>query len=158
MVISAGGKAVISPQGRKCRHDTIFPSEPEIDKADVVRRRIKSRATPSPSQRVRHIRLGNADNNAPAILRVPGYIAVWSAEGAKVFDRRAAAPESSVPALVSRQVGIACHPATVIDAVSPVYYSAERVEVDYVVCLRQGRSAAGRAKDDKKRLKRFPSS
>ena len=76
-VVGSGGKAVIST--RKCGqspHLALFPNEPEIDKADIVRPTVESEATPPLPQRLRRGSLGNTHDDALGIFDVPCYTAV----------------------------------------------------------------------------------
>src|SRR4030095_9931094 len=100
------GKAVVSAQGRQRSHLAAFPNEPEIDITDVVRPRIESEATPPLPQRLRRGSLGNTHDDAAVVLHVPGDIAVWSAEGAKVLDRAGCtiSPQGGMATRVSPQV------------------------------------------------------
>src|SRR5439155_24015867 len=78
-VVGSGCKAVIST--RKCGqspHLALFPNEPEIDKADIVRPTVESEATPPLSHRLRRGCLGNTHDDALGIFHVPCYTAVWS--------------------------------------------------------------------------------
>src|SRR5439155_20776958 len=86
-VVGSSGKAIISTQCGKSSHLALFPNKPKINKADIVRSRIKSRATPELSQRLRRSSLGNTDDDAPIIFYGPCDIAVWSAERAEIEYR-----------------------------------------------------------------------
>src|SRR5215472_6858040 len=117
-VISSGCKAVIS--ARKCgkpSHLVVLPNEPEVDIADVVRRTVESRATPSFPERLRIGGLRNTHDDALSIFNVPCDTAVWSAERAEIGEQTAS-PQRSVPVSI-REPGISCRPTLVIDAVSP---------------------------------------
>src|SRR4029077_20322768 len=117
-VVGSGCKAVISARKRqKSSHLVVLPNEPEVNIADVVRRTVESRATPSLSERLRIGRLRNTHDDALSILHVPSDTAVRSAKRAEVGEQ-AASPQRSVPVPI-RQPGITCRPAQVIDAVSP---------------------------------------
>src|SRR5713101_8983367 len=116
-VIGSCGKAVIAAwKIGKSPHRalSIFPDEPEIDIADVVRRTVESRATPRLSERLRRRSLRNTHDDTRGIFHVPCDTAVWSAECEEVGEC-AASPQRSVPVPI-RQSGIACHPALIIDA------------------------------------------
>ena len=64
-VVGSGGKAVISTwKIGKSPHLAVFPNEPEIDVADVVRRTVESRATPSLPERLRIGSLRNTHDDA----------------------------------------------------------------------------------------------
>ena len=126
-VVGSGCKAVISARKMgKSSHLVVFPNEPEIDIADVVRRTVESRATPSLPERLRIGGLRNTHDDALSILHVPCDTAVWSAKCAEVGEQTAS-PQRSVPVPI-RQPGIACRPALVIDAVSAVTRSTKRRE------------------------------
>src|SRR5437870_11865640 len=81
-VVGSGCKPVIST--RKCvqsPHLVLFPNEPEIDIADVVRRTVESRATPVLTVRLRRRgSLGNTHDDARGIFHVPCDTTVWSSE------------------------------------------------------------------------------
>src|SRR6266567_6561436 len=85
-VVGSGGKAVISARKiGKSPHLVLFPNEPEVDIADVVRRTVESRATPVLTVRLRRRgSLGNTHDDSRGIFHVPSYTAVWSAECAQV--------------------------------------------------------------------------
>src|SRR4030095_4672582 len=117
-VVGSCRKAVMAAwKWGKSSHLVVLPNEPEVDKADVVRRTVKSRATPSLSERLRIGGLRNTNDDALSILYVPCDAAVGSAKGAQVSEHTAS-PQRSVPVSI-REPGIACRPALVIDAVSP---------------------------------------
>src|SRR5262249_26526433 len=130
-VVGSCGKAVISPRKiGKRPHRASFPNKPEIDIADVVRRTVEIPATPV-LDRLRRESLGNTHEDSRGIFHVPCDTAVWSAKRAEVGEHTAS-PQRSVPAPI-RVSGIACHPAQVIDAVSPATRSADIREVRYLV-------------------------
>ena len=84
-VVGSGGKAVVSTRKiGKSPHLVVFPNEPEIDIADVVRRTVESRATPSLPERLRIGSLRNTHDDSLSILHVPCDTAVWSAKCAEV--------------------------------------------------------------------------
>src|SRR6266487_1215495 len=110
-VIGSRGKAVISTRKiGKSPHLALalFPNEPEINKAGAIRWTVEVKATPE--------------------------LAVRSAECVEV-RYRTVSPQSSVPAQVIRQSGIACHPGLVIDAVSSTARPAKPGEVRHLVLL-----------------------
>src|ERR1700757_3457134 len=116
-VVGSGCQAVIPAWKREeTSHLFVLPNEPEVDIADVVRRTVESRATPSLAQRLRIGGLRDTDDDVLSVLHVPRDAAVWSAECAEVGEQ-AVSPQRSVPVSI-RQSGIACRPAQVIDAVS----------------------------------------
>src|SRR5215475_14715520 len=117
-VVGSGRKAVMTARKwGKSSHLVVLPNEPEIDEADVVRRTVESRATPSLPERLRIGGLRNTHYDALSILYVPCDTAVWSAKRAEVGEQTAS-PQRSVPVSIL-EPGIACRPALVIDAVSP---------------------------------------
>src|SRR6266496_1231688 len=117
-VVGSGCKAVIAARKwGKSSHHVVLPNEPEVDIADVVRRTVESRATPSLPERLSIGGLRNTHDDALSILHVPGDTAVRSAKRAEVGEQ-AASPQRSVPIPI-RQPGITCRPAQVIDAISP---------------------------------------
>jgi len=81
-VVGSGCKAVISARKwEKSPHRAVFPNEPEIDIADVVRRTVESRATPVLTVRLRRRgSLGNTHDDARGIFHVPCDTTVWSSE------------------------------------------------------------------------------
>ena len=84
-VIGSSRKAIISTrEWGKSSHLVVLPNEPEVDIADVVRRAVESRATPSLPERLRIGGLRNAHDYALGILHVPRHTAVWSTECAEV--------------------------------------------------------------------------
>src|SRR5205823_3476945 len=155
-VIGSGGKTIVSTRKiGKRPHLVVFPNEPEVDIAYVVRRTVESRATPV-LDRLRRKSLGNTHEDARGIFHVPCDTAVWSAQCAEIREQTVS-PQCSVPIPV-RQSGIACHPALVVNAVSPATSSSEAGKIRHLVmpfcfCLRlfrslckrgrQGRSATG---------------
>ena len=165
-IVGSCGKAIISTRKiGKSPHlvQVLFPNEPEVDIADVVRRTVESRATPALAERLRVGSLRNTHDDSRGILHVPGDTAVWSPKCAEVGERTVS-PQRSVPVPI-RQSGIACHPALVIDAVSPATRAAEIGEVRHLVlrfclycfrplCLhrRQSRSAADSDQNNEKTL------
>src|SRR5439155_7255224 len=133
-VIGSCGKAVIAAwKIGKSPHRalSILPNEPEIDIADVVRRTVESRATPSLPQWLRIGSLGNTHDDSRGIFHVPCDTAVWSAECEEV-GQQTVSPQRSVPVPI-RQSGIACHPGLVINTISPVTRSAKPGEVRHLV-------------------------
>src|SRR5215467_12989548 len=117
-VVGSGRKAVMTARKwGKSSHLVVLPNEPEVDVADVVRRTVERRATPSLPERLRIGGLRNTHDDALSILYVPCDAAVRSAERAQVGEKTAS-PQGSVPVSV-QEPGIACRPALVIDAVSP---------------------------------------
>src|SRR5438067_8535281 len=123
-VVGSGCKAVIAARKwGKSPHLVVLPNEPEVDIADVVRRTVESRATPAFAEQLRVGSLGNTHDNSRGIFHVPCDTAVWPPECAEVGEQTAS-PECSVPVPI-RQSGIACHPALVINAVSPATRSTE---------------------------------
>src|SRR5439155_22822401 len=78
--------------------------------------------------------LRNNRDAALHILYIPCCTAGWSPEYAEV-RQRTASPQRSVPGLVSRQPGVACHPSLIVNAVSAATGSSERVEFGYLVLL-----------------------
>src|SRR5437773_6929649 len=131
-VVGSGCKAVIAARKwGKTPHLVVLPNEPEIDIADVVRRTVESRATPVLAEQLRIGSLGNTHDDSRSILHVPCDAAVWSAKCAEVGEQTAS-PQRTVPVPI-RQSGIACHPALVIDAVSPTTRAAEIGEVRHLV-------------------------
>src|SRR6266487_1123244 len=136
-VIGSRGKAVISTRKiGKSPHRALalFPNEPEIDKAGAIRWTVEVKATPELAVRFRVGSLRNTHNDTLCIFQVPCYTAVWSAECVEV-RYRTVSPQSSVPAQVIRQSGIACHPGLVIDAVSSTARPAKPGEVRHLVLL-----------------------
>ena len=83
----------------------VFPNEPEVDKADVVRRTVEKRATPSLPERLRIGSLRNTHDDTLGILHPPGDTAVWSAKCVEVGEQTFS-PQRSVPVPI-RQSGIA---------------------------------------------------
>src|SRR5438067_5593097 len=84
-VVGSGGKAIISARKiGKSPHLVLFPNEPEVDIADVVRRPVESRATPALAEQLRVGSLGNTHDDSRGIFHVPCDTAVWSAECAEV--------------------------------------------------------------------------
>src|SRR5438067_11438773 len=80
-VVGSGGKAVIAARKwGKSSHLVVLPNEPEIDIADIVRRTVKSRATPAFAEQLRVGSLGNTHDDSRRIFHVPRDTAVWSAE------------------------------------------------------------------------------
>src|SRR5207253_6569068 len=79
-VVGSSGKAVISARKwGKSPHLALFPNEPEIDIAGVVRRTVESRATPVLTVRLRRRgSLRNTHADSRGIYHVPCYTAVWS--------------------------------------------------------------------------------
>ena len=66
-VVGSGSKAVIATRKiGKSPHLVVLPNEPEIDIADVVRRTVESRATPSLPER---LRIGGLRNTHDDSLR-----------------------------------------------------------------------------------------
>src|SRR5437870_2665397 len=135
-IVGSCGKAIIS--SRKIGQSphlaqALFPNEPEVDIANVVRRTVESRATPALAERLRIGSLRNTYDDALGIFNVPCDAAVWSAKCAQVREQ-AASPQRSVPVPI-RQSGIACHPTLVIDAVSPATRAAEIGQVRHLVLL-----------------------
>ena len=64
-VVGSGCKAIISARKwRKSSHLVVLPNEPEVDIADVVRRTVESRATPSLPERLRIGGLRNTHDDA----------------------------------------------------------------------------------------------
>src|SRR5262245_36500746 len=127
-VVGSGRKTVVSTREiRKGPHLVLFPNKAEIDKADGERPRVKRCATPSLSERFRVGGLRDTHDNALSILHVPCDTAVWPPKCAEV-RKRTVAPQSSVPALISRQPGVACPPTQIIDTVSGVTGPAKRGE------------------------------
>src|SRR5437667_5356280 len=124
-VVGSGCKAVISARKwEKSPHRAVFPNEPEIDIADVVRRTVESRATPVLTVRLRRRgSLGNTHDDARGIFHVPCDTAVWSAKCAEIREQTVS-PQRSVPVPIQHS-GIACHPALVINTISPATRSAE---------------------------------
>src|SRR5262249_40798524 len=116
-VVGAGGKAVIAPQRGERLHYTVLPHKPKTGISGIVRPREERRATPFLSQRLRRGGLGDAHDNAPVIFHGPCHITVRSAECAEVL-RQSISPQGGMPALVSWQIGIARHPAAVIDTIA----------------------------------------
>src|SRR4029078_8919204 len=83
-VIGSGGKAVVSTRKiGEPSHLAPFPNEPEIDIAGVVRRTVKSRATPVLAEWLRRESLGNTHDDSRGIFHVPRNTAVLSAECAE---------------------------------------------------------------------------
>ena len=117
-VVGSRCKAIISARKYgKSSHLVVLPNESEVDIADVVRRTVKRRATPSLPERLRIGGLRNSHDDALSILHVPCDAAVWSAKCAEVGEQTAP-PQRSVPVSI-RHSGISCRPALIIDAVSP---------------------------------------
>ena len=84
-VVGSGGKAIISSSKiGQSPHLALFPNEPEVDIADVVRRTVESRATPALAEQLRVGSLGNTHDDARGIFHVPCDTTVWSAECAQV--------------------------------------------------------------------------
>src|SRR5882724_10596467 len=131
-VVGSGGKAVISARKvGKSPHLVLFPNEPEVDIADVVRRTVESRATPALAEQLRVGSLGNTHDDSRRIFHVPCDTAVWSAKCAEVGEH-AVSPQRSVPVPI-RQSGIACRRALVINAISPATRSAKIRKSRHVV-------------------------
>src|SRR5439155_11782763 len=85
-VVGSGGKAVISAREiGQPPHLVLFPNEPEVDIADVVRRTVESRATPALAEQLRVGILANTDYDSRGIFHVPSYTVVWSAECAEII-------------------------------------------------------------------------
>src|SRR5207247_11257853 len=123
------GKIIFSTRKiGKRPHLVVFPNEPEVDIAYVVRRTVEIPATPV-LDRLRRESLGNTHEDARGIFHVPCDTAVWSAKCAEIREQPVS-PQRSVPAPV-RVSGIACHPALVIDAVPPSTLSADCRHVRY---------------------------
>src|SRR5438094_9052432 len=84
-VVGSGGSASIcSSKIGQSPHLALFPNEPEVDIADVVRRAVESRATPALAQQLRVGSLGNTHDDSRGVFHVPCDTAVWSAECAEV--------------------------------------------------------------------------
>src|SRR4029450_368352 len=131
-VIGSCSKAIISSRKiRQSPHLVVLPNEPEVDKADVVRRTVESCATPAFAKQLRVGSLGNTHDDSRGIFHVPCDTAVWSAKCAEVGEQTAS-PQRSVPVPIGLS-GIACHPALVIDAVSPATRAAEIGEGRYLI-------------------------
>src|SRR6058998_1505707 len=131
-VVGSGCKAIISSRKiGQSPHLVVLPNEPEVDIADVVRRTVEKRATPSLPQWLRVGSLGNTHDDSRRIFHVPCDTAVWSAKCAEVGEQTVS-PQRGVPVPI-RQSGIACHPALVIDAVSPTTRAAEIGEFRHLV-------------------------
>src|SRR5438045_4536660 len=131
-IVGSCGKAVISSRKvGKASHLVVFPNKSEVNIADIVRSTVESRATLSLPKRLRAGCLRNTHDDALSILHVPCDTAVWSAKCAEVSEQ-AVSPQRSAPIPI-RQSGIACHPALIIDAVSPATRSAEVGEVRHLV-------------------------
>jgi hypothetical protein len=86
-VIGSRGKAVIST--RKCGQSphlalALFPNEPEVDKADVVRRSVEIHTTPVLAVRLRIGSLRNTHDNARGIFHVPCDTTVGSPERVEI--------------------------------------------------------------------------
>ncbi len=95
-VIGSCRKTIVSTRKiGKSPHLVVFPNKPEIDIAYVVRRTVKSRATPV-LDRLRRESLGNTHEDARGIFHVPCDTAVWSAKCAEVREQTAS-PQRSVP-------------------------------------------------------------
>src|SRR5881296_1793952 len=133
-VVGSSCKAIISSSKiGQSPHLVVLPNEPEIDIADVVRRAIESRAAPALAEQLPVGSLRDTHDDALSILYVPCDTAVWSAKCAQVGEQTAS-PQRSVPVPI-RPSGIACHPALVIDAVSPATRAAEIGEGRHLVLL-----------------------
>src|SRR5438105_9518826 len=84
-VIGSGSETVVSASKiGQSPHLALFPNEPEIDIADVVRRTVESRATPALPEQLRVGSLGNTHDDSRGIFHIPCDTAVWSAECAEV--------------------------------------------------------------------------
>src|SRR5262249_1569447 len=117
-VVGSRRKAVMAAwKWGKSSHLVVSPNEPEVDIADVVRRTVERRATPSLPERLRVGGLRNTHDDALSILYVPCDTAVRSPKCAEVGEYTAS-PQRSVPVSI-RESGIACRPALVVDAISP---------------------------------------
>src|SRR6266403_1182790 len=102
MIVGSCSKAVISTREIwKPPHFTLFPNEPEIDKADRKGPRVEGRATPELAPWLRICCLGNTYDDALGILHVPCDAAVGSTECAEV-EQRTVSPQNSMPRLVAR--------------------------------------------------------
>src|SRR4029079_14572415 len=132
-VVGSGNKAVVSSRKiGKAPHLVLFPNKPEIDKTDGERPGVETSATPSLPERLRIGGLRDTHDDTLSILHVSCHTAVWPPKCAQV-RKRTVAPQSSVPALISRQPGVACHPTLIIDAVSGVTRPAERGEFRHLI-------------------------
>src|SRR4029077_18083819 len=119
-VVCSGNKTVVSSRKiGEAPHLVLFPNKPEIDKADSERPGVESCATPSFPERLRIGGLRDTHDDALSILYAPCDTAVRSHKCAEVSERTVP-PQSSVPALISRQPGVACRPTLIVDAVSGV--------------------------------------
>src|SRR5215813_8515368 len=106
-VIGSSGEPVISTwKVGKSPHRalSVFPDKPEIDIADVVRRTVESRATPSLSERLRIGGLRDTNDDSCGIFHVPCDTAVGSAKCAEIGEQTVS-PQRSVPVPV-RQSGV----------------------------------------------------
>jgi hypothetical protein len=84
-VIRSGGKTVVSTRKiGQSPHLALLPNKPEVDIADVVRRTVKSRATPVLAEWLRRESLGNTHDDSRGIFDIPCYATVWSAECVEV--------------------------------------------------------------------------
>src|SRR5205823_9487487 len=127
-IVGACGKAIISSRkSGQSPHLVVFPNEHEVDIADVVRRAVERRATPSLAKRLRIGGLRNTHDDSRGIFHAPRDTAVWSAECEEV-GQQTVSPQRSVPVPI-RQSGITGHPGLVINTVSPVTRSAKPGEV-----------------------------
>src|SRR5262249_209971 len=123
-VVGSGGKTIVSTRKiGEGPHVVVFPNEPEVDIADVVRRTVEIPATPVLAVRLRRESLGNTREDARGIFHIPCDAAVWSAKCPEVGEQTAS-PQRSMPVPI-RESGIACHPVQVINAVSPATRSAD---------------------------------
>src|SRR4029079_6941964 len=96
-VVGSGRKAVISAgKWGKTSHLVVLPNEPEVDKADVVRRTVESRATPSLPERLGIGGLRNTHDDALGILHIPCDTAVRSPKCAQISEETAS-PQCCVP-------------------------------------------------------------
>src|SRR6516165_12816846 len=87
-IVGSGRKAVMpARKWGKSSHHVVLPNEPEVDKADVVRRTVESRATPSLAERLRIGGLRNTDDDSLSILYVPCDTAVRSSKCAEVGEQ-----------------------------------------------------------------------
>src|SRR6266542_2302523 len=111
---------------------TAWSHVPETDKTGRSSRGEKGRAAPVLPQWIGRGSLGYARKPANVVLHWPCHAAVRPSESAEV-DLRSVEPEGRVPTLVSREVGVACHPAPIVDAVASADRATERGEAHHVV-------------------------
>src|SRR5215470_12125892 len=134
-VVGSRGKAVVAAwKIGKFPHwpASVFPNKAEIDKASREGPTVEGRATPGFSQWFWIGSLRNTHDDALGILNVPCYTAIRSPKCEEV-EQRTVSPQSSVPRLVSRQSGIACHPTLIVDAVSSATCPAQSRKAGHLV-------------------------